>query len=202
MLDAGIGETPVVAAAPVSSREGARGGRSSAFRGQRRQIPLSSTKKSTTEGMSMNHTKGTWRSRSTILKAAAFATAAGLIAMPAAAVHSWNGYHWARTTTQVAPPVVNITNSTWTPYVTTAVADWNQSTVIQSPLQQRPPATAGPASRRPARSWSATPPTAITAGSASPRSGCRAATSARARRSSTTPITPRRSTTRRRGAPP
>lgn len=82
----------------------------------------------------MHHTKGTWRSRSTILKAAAFVTAAGLIAMPAAAVHSWNGYHWARTSTQVAPPVVSIVNSTWAGYVSTAVSDWNQSTVIQSPF--------------------------------------------------------------------
>jgi hypothetical protein len=86
------------------------------------------------EGNVMNHTKGTWRSRSTVLKAAAFAAAAGLIAMPAAAVHSWNGYHWARTSTQIAPPVVNITNSTWSARVATAVSDWNQSTVIQSAL--------------------------------------------------------------------
>ncbi|MGA9581385.1 MAG: hypothetical protein WBR13_05390 [Allosphingosinicella sp.] len=84
----------------------------------------------------MNHNKGSWRSRTTILKVAAFATAAGLIAMPAAAVHSWNGYHWARTTTQVAPPVVDITSSAWTSYVQTAVSDWNQSTVIQSPYSK------------------------------------------------------------------
>ncbi len=82
----------------------------------------------------MNHTKGSWRSRSTILKAAAFATAAGLIAMPAAAVHTWNNYHWARTSTQVSPPVVSIVTSQWSSYVTNAVADWNRSTVIQSPL--------------------------------------------------------------------
>jgi hypothetical protein len=82
----------------------------------------------------MHHTKGTWRTRSTMLKVAAFASAAGLLATPVFAVHSWNGYHWARTTTQVAPPVVNITNSTWSARVATAVSDWNQSTVIQSPL--------------------------------------------------------------------
>lgn len=82
----------------------------------------------------MNHTKGSWRSKSTILKAAAFATAAGLVAMPAAAVHGWSNYHWARTSTQVSPPVVDITTSAWTSYVSTAVDDWNRSTVIQSPL--------------------------------------------------------------------
>jgi hypothetical protein len=84
----------------------------------------------------MNHTKGTWRSRSTILKAVAFTTAAGLLATPVFAVHSWNNYHWARTSTQIAPPVVDITTSQWTSYVTTAVSDWNQSTVIQSPYSK------------------------------------------------------------------
>ena len=81
----------------------------------------------------MHHIEGSWRKKSTILKIAAFATAAGLIATPVFAVHSWNGYHWARTTTQVAPPVVNITNSTWSSRVASAVTDWNASTVIQSP---------------------------------------------------------------------
>ena len=84
----------------------------------------------------MHHNKGSWRSKSTILKAAAFATATGLIAMPAAAVHGWSNYHWARTSTQVSPPVVDITTSQWTSYVTTAVADWNRSTVIESPYSK------------------------------------------------------------------
>ena len=81
----------------------------------------------------MHHTKVSWRKKSTILKAAAFAGAVGLLATPVAAVHSWNNYHWIRTTTQISPPVVSIVNSNWSSYVATAVADWNQSTVIQSP---------------------------------------------------------------------
>ncbi len=81
----------------------------------------------------MHHTKGSWRSRSTIIKAAAFAGAVGLLATPVAAVHSWNNYHWVRTSSQISPPVHSIVTSTWTSYVNTAVADWNQSTVIQSP---------------------------------------------------------------------
>ncbi|HEX8224946.1 MAG TPA: hypothetical protein VF605_14090 [Allosphingosinicella sp.] len=80
--------------------------------------------------------KGTWRSKKTILKVAAFATAAGLVASPVFAVHSWNGYHWARTSTQISPPVVDIVTSQWTNYVTTAVADWNRSTVIESPYSK------------------------------------------------------------------
>lgn len=54
-------------------------------------------------------------------------------AVPAFANHSWNGYHWSRTTSQVAPPVHNNVNGTWDPYLDRAVADWNKSTVIESP---------------------------------------------------------------------
>lgn len=83
----------------------------------------------------MHHrTHGSWRSKSTVLKIAAFAGAATLIAMPVAATHSWNGYHWARTTTQITPPVGDNVTAAWDGYLATAVADWNQSTVIQSPL--------------------------------------------------------------------
>jgi hypothetical protein len=80
----------------------------------------------------MHHFKGSWRSRSTILKAAAFATVAGLLATPVMAVHSWGGYHWKRTTTQISPPVGDNVTTAWDSYLTTAVADWNRSTVIQS----------------------------------------------------------------------
>ncbi|HYI41567.1 MAG TPA: hypothetical protein VE053_14745 [Allosphingosinicella sp.] len=80
----------------------------------------------------MTHTKGSWRSRSTILKVAAFATAAGLLATPVLAVHKWSTYHWKRTTTQISPPVGDNVNSNWDSYLTTAVNDWNASTRIQS----------------------------------------------------------------------
>jgi len=80
----------------------------------------------------MHHIKGSWRSRSTILKAAAFATAAGLLATPVVASHSWSTYHWKRTTTQISPPVGDNVNTTWDSYLTAAVNDWNASTRIQS----------------------------------------------------------------------
>lgn len=89
----------------------------------------------------MTHTKGSWRSRSTILKAAAFATAAGLLATPVLAVHSWSNYHWNRTTTQISPPVGDNVTTAWDSYLVTAVNDWNLSTRIQSSL------TAGQSSR-------------------------------------------------------
>ena len=54
-------------------------------------------------------------------------------AVPVFASHAWGTYHWRRTTAQVAPPVHNNVNSTWDPYLDRAVADWNRSTVIESP---------------------------------------------------------------------
>lgn len=82
----------------------------------------------------MHHTKGSWRNKSRILKIAAFGAAAGLLATPVIASHAWSNYHWKRTTTQITPPVGDNVSSQWDSYLTTAVADWNQSTVIQSPL--------------------------------------------------------------------
>ena len=69
-----------------------------------------------------------------IVKIAALASAVGLLAAPAFAVHSWGGYHWARSTAQISPPVGDNVTSQWDSYLVTAVADWNKSTVIESPL--------------------------------------------------------------------
>lgn len=69
------------------------------------------------------------------------AVAAATVAGPALAVHSWSTYHWLKTGTQVTVPVHDNVNGTWDSYLVTAVADWNVSTVIQSPLQ---PGSANP----------------------------------------------------------
>ena len=69
-----------------------------------------------------------------IVKVAALATAVGLLAAPAFAVHSWGTYHWARSSAQISPPVGDNVTSAWDSYLVTAVADWNKSTVIESPL--------------------------------------------------------------------
>jgi hypothetical protein len=58
---------------------------------------------------------------------------AGMAAAPVAASHSWNGYHWIRTTNELTVPVGDNVNATWDGYLNTAIADWNQSTVINSP---------------------------------------------------------------------
>lgn len=61
-------------------------------------------------------------------------SAGAMLAGPAAADHSWSNYHWRKTQTEIAPPVVTAINGTlWGTYVKTAVADWNKSSVIQSP---------------------------------------------------------------------
>ena len=65
--------------------------------------------------------------------AALAAVSVAALSVPASASHSWNDYHWARSGTQITPPVKMSVTSAWRNYVQTAVADWNQSTVIQSP---------------------------------------------------------------------
>lgn len=66
--------------------------------------------------------------------AAALGSAALLIGGPLLANHAWSTYHWSRTTSQITPPVGDNVTSQWDSYLQTAVADWNQSAYIQSPL--------------------------------------------------------------------
>ena len=65
---------------------------------------------------------------------AALGSAALLIGGPLLASHAWSTYHWSRTTAQITPPVGDNVSSQWDSYLQTAVADWNQSIYIQSPL--------------------------------------------------------------------
>jgi hypothetical protein len=41
--------------------------------------------------------------------------------------HSWNNYHWARTTASFNLTIVNSTTSDWDRYVTQAISDWSSS---------------------------------------------------------------------------
>ena len=71
--------------------------------------------------------------------AATVATCAGLItavgATPAAANHSWDGYHWAR---QSNPFTVrlgdNLSTSAWDAALGAASADWSNSNVLDAPV--------------------------------------------------------------------
>jgi hypothetical protein len=44
--------------------------------------------------------------------------------------HSWGGYHWARTANPFTLAVGDNVNSTWEPYLLTAINDWSASTVL------------------------------------------------------------------------
>lgn len=44
--------------------------------------------------------------------------------------HSWSTYHWARTTNSFDLTIVNSTTSDWDPYVSQAIADWSDSSVV------------------------------------------------------------------------
>jgi hypothetical protein len=46
------------------------------------------------------------------------------------ASHSWNGYHWARTSNPFTLKVGDNVNSTWDPYLDEAISDWSASSVL------------------------------------------------------------------------
>lgn len=48
----------------------------------------------------------------------------------ASADHSWNGYHWARTSNPFTLKVGDNVNSTWDPHLDLAISDWNLSVVL------------------------------------------------------------------------
>src|SRR5687767_7562819 len=66
--------------------------------------------------------------------AAAMGSATLLVGGPLLAHHAWSTYHWSRSGAQIAPPVGDNVSSQWDSYLQTAVADWNRSIYIQSPL--------------------------------------------------------------------
>lgn len=60
-----------------------------------------------------------------VIAAVALATSPNLFA-----THSWGGYHWARTTTSFDLTVINSTTADWDGYVSQALSDWSQSSVL------------------------------------------------------------------------
>ena len=51
-------------------------------------------------------------------------------ASPTQASHSWNNYHWARTSNPFTIKVIDSMSSDWDDNLNTAIADWNQSSVL------------------------------------------------------------------------
>ena len=66
--------------------------------------------------------------------ALALGVALAALSVPASANHSWGGYHWARTQTELTTPIGDNVSSVWDSYLRTTNTEWNQSTVINSPL--------------------------------------------------------------------
>src|SRR5437773_2889065 len=62
-----------------------------------------------------------------VLALAAFPSSAG-------ANHSWNGYHWARTSNPFTLKLGNNTSGTWTQHLAEASSDWSQSTVLDTTI--------------------------------------------------------------------
>jgi len=68
--------------------------------------------------------------------AAAVGLAAMLIlgALPAGATHSWNGYHWARTSNPFTVKLGDNVSSTWDSILKTTSSDWSQSKVLDTAI--------------------------------------------------------------------
>ncbi len=60
----------------------------------------------------------------------AIVLAATCLAPAVLAEHSWNDYHWARTTTSFDLTIIDSTTVDWDSYVTGAVADWTASSKL------------------------------------------------------------------------
>jgi hypothetical protein len=69
---------------------------------------------------------------------------------PAQANHSWNGYHWARTSNPFTLKLGDNVSSTWDSYLGTTSADWTKSTVLNTKVvpSQKNRATCRPTSGR------------------------------------------------------
>jgi len=68
------------------------------------------------------------------LLVAATAASLTLLALPAPAQasHAWNGYHWARTANPFTVELDRNLTTDWHTYLTTASADWNASSVLNT----------------------------------------------------------------------
>ena len=61
---------------------------------------------------------------------AAIVGAGTLLAMPAAASHSWGSYHWARTANPFTLRVIDANSSSWNAALDRAISDWDRSSVL------------------------------------------------------------------------
>ena len=69
-----------------------------------------------------------------VLAALVVGTVAAFSALPAAANHSWNGYHWARTSNPFTVSLGDNVSGSWDSMLRTAASDWSKSTVLDAPV--------------------------------------------------------------------
>lgn len=72
--------------------------------------------------------------RRVFLLVAAVSVMAGAAASSASANHSWNGYHWARTSNPFTVQLGDNVSGAWDSMLRTASSDWSQSTVLDAPV--------------------------------------------------------------------
>lgn len=72
--------------------------------------------------------------RFTAMVALALAIITMIVTFPYAALanHSWGNYHWARTANPFTLKLGDNVSSAWDPYLSTASADWSQSSVLDT----------------------------------------------------------------------
>ncbi|MGI8776625.1 MAG: hypothetical protein ACR2LJ_04405 [Acidimicrobiales bacterium] len=56
------------------------------------------------------------------------------LAPAAGASHSWNGYHWARSTSSFTLDLTDNLSGPWQPYLSTASKNWTKSTVLNTAI--------------------------------------------------------------------
>jgi hypothetical protein len=87
-----------------------------------------------------------------LIRAGLFTLAAATVATPAIANHSWNNYHWARTTSSFTLQVIDSTTTAWDYAFVESLARWGQSNALEfnvvsvqddSRTRKRCPASAG-----------------------------------------------------------
>ena len=69
-----------------------------------------------------------------LLAAAAIAAMAAVAAPSASANHSWNGYHWARTSNPFTVSLGDNVGGLWDGMLVTASSDWGQSNVLNTTI--------------------------------------------------------------------
>jgi hypothetical protein len=69
-----------------------------------------------------------------VLTVAAVAATASAFASSASANHSWNGYHWARTSNPFTVQLGNNLTSAWQSILSTTSSDWSKSTVLDTSI--------------------------------------------------------------------